>query len=284
MPSFVLFILPAMAIAFVGYMLLRPICCLLGFSKLKQQVHGDGRSIRQAAIDRGQEDEHETLLALGFIPLGIYRESVWGMGDGQDQHVFTHRELPVVCSLCQNIDQELYVVLTSDDANGRLIRTSTSAAAFKSDTRDCFAHAVEAETMEQVFVAHIRMLDQWEQQGFQPTRVETLDSVKQHYQRAFENSGTQQVMRVAHTTIAGGFMTFGLGFPVFAAAAVSCNAARWGHQFSPAIMTQITAVASLAGSYWIYRHLDHSKVPTKNSIGEHNSNLSLVETNAGTTF
>ena len=261
------FVLPALAIGYLCWFIHRPLLGLFGFSQLEQTTRNYANSIAQLASERGQEDEYETLLALGFIPLGVYRESDNVFGENKDQYVLTHRELPVTCSLCENANQELYIVLTTDDSDGRLVRTSSSAATIEFDSDNGFAQTVEAETLEKVFVAHVRALNKWEQRGFQPVRIDTLEDVKAHYLRHYQNPELQGLLRFLYGGFVAASVFASVGFPWLVSLFAPRLADLYQVNLSSVVLTQIYAAISLAATHWLHRaQMNLSKVPVKNSL------------------
>ena len=261
------FVLPVIAIGYLCWFIGKPALAALGFSQLKQSICGDAGAVAHSACERGQRDEYEALLALGFKPLGIYRGTDLVLDDCADEYVFTHKELPVVCALCENVNQELFVVLTTDDHEGRFVKTSSSASAVQSKSHHAFVQAVEAETLEQVFDAHIRALDNWEQQGFQAVHVKTLDAVKGHYLRQFQNPETQNLLRLVYGGAALASCIVSLAFPV----AFFMFVPLITNNFSSVALMQASAAISVAMTFWLYRSWHRSqtgltKIPAENSL------------------
>ena len=265
-----MFVLPAIAVVFFGYMALPWLYAVLCPTKLQYGIRGDGNSVGPLAMDRGQDDEYEALLALGFIPLGIYQASLWRRFDGADQFVLTHSELPIVCSLCQHNPQESHAVLTSADSGGRLIQTSSLSTSLVLDTRDCFIHSVKAQTMEQVFVAHVRVLNQWESQDFRPTQVNTLEEAMLHYQRGFENATIKKIMLQANISIGAALAFSGIVLPAALGVAANYILSKWQIFVSLEITAQAVAAVSLASTFAFSRLLGPRKAPVKNGP-QHNA-------------
>lgn len=202
MPGFVPFILPILAVLALLVMIAKPLFVLLNINNLRQQATRDTSGLRSKAVARGQEDEYDTLITLGFEPLGVYQETVPGMGKMCEQYILAHRKLPITCSLALVSNGELFIAMTTDSASGKLIRTSSLHPGVEVDSADCFAQAINGKTTEEIFVAHFGALDQLESRGLEPVRVETIDDVKAHYRRSHENPSMKKFLRDAFREVA----------------------------------------------------------------------------------
>ena len=202
MPGFVPFILPTLAVLALLVLIAKPLLVLLNLKNLQQQAMPDTTAMRSKAVARGQEDEYDTLITLGFEPVGVYQEAVPGMGEMCEQYVLVHRQLPITCSLCLVFNGELFIVMTTDSASGKLIRTSSLHPGVEVDSEDCFAQSINGKTTEEIFVAHVGALDQLESRGLEPVQVKTLEDVKAHYRRSYENPSMHQFLRNAFRDVA----------------------------------------------------------------------------------
>ena len=114
MLTFAAFILPALAIGTILWFLSRPLPLIFGSRKLDQKYESDPKLVREIAHQRDQGDEYETLVEMEFQPLGVYYEQLEGLPEGFAELVFEHRSLPVFAALCQNLDQQRFVVMLTE--------------------------------------------------------------------------------------------------------------------------------------------------------------------------
>ncbi len=167
-----------------------------------------------------------------------------------------------------------------DDRDGRFVRTSSSGAKVEFDSRDAFAQTIEAETLEHVFVAHVRALDNWEQTGFQSVRVDTLDAVKAHYLRHYRNPETQHLLRSLYVGLIGASVFASVGFPVALCMATQFLADRFQLNLGSSLLAQVFATTSLAVTYLSHRAQKNlSKVPAENSLRPRDQSIDATISN-----
>jgi len=160
------FILPALAIGTVLFVLSKPLRLAFGSHELKQEYENNPQLVSEMAHQREQGDEYETLIEMDFVPLGVYHESLDAIPGTLAELVFEHRSLPVFAVLCQNIDQQRFVLMMTEGQGKKLLKSSSTDATPEVRESDLRMVKVEADYIEDVLATHIREMNAWEEEGF----------------------------------------------------------------------------------------------------------------------
>ena len=166
MLTFAAFILPALAIGTILWFLSRPLPLIFGSRKLDQKYQSDPKLVREMAHQRDQGDEYETLVEMEFQPLGVYYEQLEGLPEGFAELVFEHRSLPVFAALCQNLDQQRFVVMLTEGQGRKYLRTSSLSIDPEVREPELRMINVDADYVEDVLKAHMQELSAWGEEGF----------------------------------------------------------------------------------------------------------------------
>ena len=166
MLTFAAFILPALAIGTILWFLSRPLPLIFGSRKLDQKYESDPKLVREIAHQRDQGDEYETLVEMEFQPLGVYYEQLEGLPEGFAELVFEHRSLPVFAALCQNLDQQRFVVMLTEGQGRKYLRTSSLSIDPEVREPELRMINVDADYVEDVLKAHMQELSAWGEEGF----------------------------------------------------------------------------------------------------------------------
>ena len=164
--TYLAFILPALAIGTILWFLSRPLPLIFGSHKLDQKYEYDPQLVREMAHQRDQGDEYETLVEMEFQPLGVYYEQLEGLPEGFAELVFEHRSLPVFAALCQNLDQQRFVIMMTEGQGRKYLRTSSLSIDVEVREPDLRMINVEANYVEDVLRVHMQELSAWGEEGF----------------------------------------------------------------------------------------------------------------------
>ena len=166
MLTYAAFILPALAIGTILWLLSRPLPLIIGSLELGQRYEVDPQLVREMAHQRDQGDEYETLVEMEFQPLGVYYEQFDSLPECFAEFVFEHRSLPVFVALCQNHDQQRFVAMVTEGQGRKYLRTSSSSSGPEVRESELRMINVKADFVEDVLKAHMQELSAWGEEGF----------------------------------------------------------------------------------------------------------------------
>ena len=153
----------------------------------KQSLTPTTPALKQELFDHGQENEFRALTALGFKPLGLIRQSLGGTGNS-NEFVFSHSTFPVVGVLTQTQSNQLATSMFSDDALGRfIITTNYDYVGSDHDNRELFLQVDPIAKPDEILKAHISALEIWEEDGFNPVSISTLNERSVQSKRFLEH-------------------------------------------------------------------------------------------------
>jgi len=267
MLNIALLILPTLAIVALLVLAIRPLVFLFNHNSLKQKAVPNSTGLRKKAVTRGQGDEYDTLIALGFESLGVYQESIVGMRELPEQYVFSHCQLPITCSLCLIPSGDLFVVMTTDGESGKSIRTSSLDAGVEFDSEDSFAQVVkDGKNTEAIFVAHCKALNELEDRGFKSLFVRSIDDAREHYLRNFKSPAIQKLLRKSFLQLAIVSVVTSLFWPALLLGMVVLIATKLKMGMSVNAMIQVYCGFSLLTSIYSWASIFLPKKTKKSSL------------------
>jgi len=161
-------ILPIVALCLVVYFFWYPLPLLLGAVEYSQELDSAPVRVKELAYAREQDDEYETLLALGFRPLGTQNELYGFLSTKSPTLVFAHDQLPIFAYLIVNLDQQLFLKMITSGTGDCILTTCSCAngAVVNEPTYRSNIHAVSKT--EELFALHVKAIEEWESEGFEP--------------------------------------------------------------------------------------------------------------------
>jgi len=98
--------------------------------------------------------------------LGVYYEQLEGLPEGFAELVFEHRSLPVFAALCQNLDQQRFVVMLTEGQGKKYLHSTSSKDSPEVREPELCMINVDADYVEDVLKAHMQELSAWSEEGF----------------------------------------------------------------------------------------------------------------------
>ncbi len=190
-----LLILPVLALVCLCYFVYYPLPLLLGYVKYSQESESIPDQLKSLAESREQDDEYETLDALGFRPLGTRTEAFGFMGTKVPTLVFAHEQFPVFAYLMVNIDQQLYLKLITTGREGRILETTSCQASPGVKSNDYISKKITATKTEDLFASHIQSLSAWELNGFEAIPATTLAESETQYEIMMQKEPVKELIR-----------------------------------------------------------------------------------------
>ena len=194
---------------------LRPLWVAFGQASLKQDAEYDPEAVQQLARERGQDDELETLLVMGFRPLGRIRIRLGFLDCDRhgDALVVVHQELPVSCHMRVAGDRQLTLMLYTDDGQGHFVCTSTSWAGAQIEAPDFLAQVADVRVTEEVLVKHMQAVDERRETGFRPVLVRDLQDAARQSKEANSHHEVLRFVRRSCWQLVAEILPFLLLFP-----------------------------------------------------------------------
>lgn len=281
------FILPAIALCLTIWMFSRPLPLLFGMCQLEQSAIAVPELVEKLSTEREHRDEYETLIELGFRPLGTYTESIGFINSPYECLVLHHDSLPVFAALSKRVDQHLYVRMLTAGDGGRMLHTTSLSDGFEHSDEILVYQKVEVPHTEDVFAAHIETLSQWEQNGFRAQLGSQLDSFATTSKMTTEHPALKKLFRKTCTSTLSGYFVVGVVFPLVFGSIFTAMSDSFGFaNFTPLLWLQFVSGWSLVYSFiWFKITIQFVKNSKTNSLtkGAETRVLETVEIETSTT-
>ena len=266
-------VLPVLAICFAAYLIYYPLPVLFGIAKYSQKTDSIPEQVQAIANEREQDDEYETLVTLGFKPLGTHDEIYGFLSTEQPILIFVHEQLPIVAHLIVNIDKQLYLKMTTTGHGDCILDTSSSPNGIEVDDSTFRASRHKVSKTEDIFSLHMKAMSQWELEGFKPILATSLADVEHQNLIIMAKEPVKKIVRNACVAVALGSIAMTVLFPILFGSftgAVSLSMLKIA-PFTPVwflIFKNFIAVWSLGCSFFWYSTVVNLKSnPKRNSIG-----------------
>jgi len=218
------FILPTIALVMTLCFFYRPLPLLFGFDEVQHEAQFDPQLVREMAFERKQSEEYETLIDMGFQPLGGLHESVRFLKCRPLSLVFEHRSLPVFAALCQDVSGLRFVCMSTEGQGKKRLRSSSSEFSLQAHERDLRAIVVKADHIEDVFEAHLLAMYEWERDGFVPTSCDGLSGYVRQCREILGHPLFSKQLRTTCLTALIGSATMLIFFPAVLGILSTCLA------------------------------------------------------------
>ena len=268
-------ILPGIALGLIAYLFYLPLPTLFGKVEFLQTSDPVPDQLQAIATEREQDDEYETLMVLGFKPLGTLLD-VYGMM--QPKHptlVFAHSQFPIFAHLSMGSDEQLYIKMSSAGQGECILETSSYCHSIEACEPTYRASRHSVFNTEDIFSAHLKALSQWELEGFKAVPATSLKDVEQQNQVVMEKAAVKKLIRNACLVIAFGSLAVTVFFPILFGTCtavaiymslVSLGVLKFG-TLIPTLVSNVIAVWSIGCSaFWYKTVLKPMPKPIRNSL------------------
>ena len=188
-------ILPVLAVCLIAYFFYYPLPVLFGIVKYSQESDSNPSQVKTIANERDQDDEYETLLALGFKALGTQREIYGFLSTKQPTLIFTHEQLPIVAHLIVNLDEQLYLKMTTSGQDNCILETNSCPNGMEVNEPTFRSSLHNVSNTEDVFTLHMKAMSQWELEGFKPVSTTSLTDVEHQNSVIMEKKPVKRLIR-----------------------------------------------------------------------------------------
>ena len=268
-------VLPVLALCLIAYFFCYPLPVLFGTVKFTQMSNPAPDQVGAIAKEREQDDEYDTLVALGFKPLGTQHESYGFLTPEQPTLVFVHEQLPVFAYLLVTSDKQLFLKMITTGQGDCILETSSCRHSIVANEPTFRANHHDVSNPEDIFCIHMEALGQWELEGFKPVAAIDLADSEIQNKIMMAKEPIKKLVRSASILVALGSLSTTFLLPViFSVLSVLLYRFRFDLWPTPLFVLNILAGWVMLFAFQFYRTVVKPKQNSKrNSLGNRSAIL-----------